>query len=341
MPLPLIPIILLGAGGASAITGIIKSIKAAVDTGEAKNTNVKANTVLDNAKKAVDFAGKASGQGLEALGAKKVFVINKSINRFVESFEKIKNIEMQDSSGLQELNKFVQDKQTFSEFKQMGGYVSSLLGGSIAGGLGGALTAFGAYSAAATFAAASTGTAIATLSGVAATNATLAFFGGGAIAAGGLGMAVGTAVLGGIVVGPALAILGFIVGANAEKNLENAKTNLAEARKIEAELSLAIDACNNIRRRAFLFIRLLLRLDAIFAPLIFQMENIIKDNGEDFSKYKEKDQETIAAAVSTAVAIKSVLDTPILTEDGKLTEISSDIAKTIFKEQFGKEVSIG
>ena len=45
------------------------------------------------------------------------------------------------------------------------------------------------------FATASTGSAIAGLSGAAATNATLAWLGGGAIAAGGGGMAAGAVVL--------------------------------------------------------------------------------------------------------------------------------------------------
>lgn len=50
---------------------------------------------------------------------------------------------------------------------------------------------------------ASTGTAISTLSGVAATKATLAWLGGGALAAGGLGVAGGAVVLGAITVGGA------------------------------------------------------------------------------------------------------------------------------------------
>ena len=82
---------------------------------------------------------------------------------------------------------------------------------------GGSLAAFGAYSAATTFATASTGTAIASLSGAAASNATLAFFGGGSLAAGGLGMAGGAAVLGGLVAGPALLVMGIIIGALGPK----------------------------------------------------------------------------------------------------------------------------
>ena len=57
---------------------------------------------------------------------------------------------------------------------------------------GGALTALGAYGAASALATASTGTAIATLHGVAATNATLAWFGGGSLAAGAVSSGMGT-----------------------------------------------------------------------------------------------------------------------------------------------------
>ena len=100
------------------------------------------------------------------------------------------------------------DETTFEEIGELGHFAASLATGSIAGAAGGALTALGAYSAAATFATASTGTAISTLSGAAASNATLAFFGGGSLATGGLGMAGGTAVLGGLVAGTALLVMG-------------------------------------------------------------------------------------------------------------------------------------
>ena len=65
--------------------------------------------------------------------------------------------------------------RNFNDLKDLGNFATSILSGVAGGAIGGALTAFGAYSAAGTFAAASTGTAIASLSGAAATNATLAF----------------------------------------------------------------------------------------------------------------------------------------------------------------------
>lgn len=126
--------------------------------------------------------------------------------------------------------------------------------------------------AAGVFATASTGTAIASLSGAAATNATLAFFGGGSLAAGGLGIAGGTAVLGGLVAGPALAVIGFVVGSKASANLDNAYSNLSKAEEFKEEMNTASSLCIGIRKRTAMFNRFLLSLNSIFEPLTYEMK---------------------------------------------------------------------
>jgi len=73
--------------------------------------------------------------------------------------------------------------------------------GTIAGGS----LAVGSWALVGALGSASTGAAISGLSGVAASNATLAWFGGGALAAGGAGVSGGMAVLGGIVAVPLIA----------------------------------------------------------------------------------------------------------------------------------------
>ncbi len=80
-------------------------------------------------------------------------------------------------------------------------------------------TALGTWALVGTLGSASTGTAIATLSGAAATNATLAWLGGGALAAGGGGMVVGALVLGGVVLLPAMAIMGIFSHIGASKRI--------------------------------------------------------------------------------------------------------------------------
>ncbi|GHU07204.1 hypothetical protein FACS1894151_01190 [Spirochaetia bacterium] len=88
------------------------------------------------------------------------------------------------------------------------------------GAVAGVSTALGTWALVGTFGIASTGTAIGTLSGAAASNAILAWLGGGSIAAGGGGMAVGTAVLGGLVAIPVLAISGLFQHLAANKKIK-------------------------------------------------------------------------------------------------------------------------
>lgn len=326
MPFPLIFIAIAAGTGA---LGIGKSVKAGVDTHKAKGINASANDLIDSAKRSLETARKNSSDAIQNLGKKKAEVLSQSVTYFVKEFEKIKYVDFQKSVGLNELSKFKVDKQSFKQLKEMGGFATSILGGVAGGTFGGALTAFGAYGAAGSLAAASTGTAITTLSGAAATNATLAFFGGGSLATGGLGIAGGTAVLGGLVAGPALAIMGFIVGAKASKAKDEALANYAQAQKISSELNLAVVLCNAISRRANMFSSLLNELDLRFGPIITAMKDIIADYGTDYRKYPKEAKQTIAAAATMAGTIKAVIDTPILTEDGNLTEESLQMYKEV------------
>lgn len=81
--------------------------------------------------------------------------------------------------------------------------------------------------------------------------------------------------------------------------------------------------------RATMFKRLLLKLDTVFAPLISRLEEIIKTSGTDYSTFTEEEQNVVAASMTMAKAIKSVLDTPILNEDGVLTSESLTTAENI------------
>lgn len=320
-----IPFLFIAIAAGTGLLGIGKSVKAGADKKTAKRVTEEANSILGSAKRRLNAARKKSAQGLEDLGRCKVRILDSSVNEFVRLFEKLKNVNLTNSTGLSELNKLMFDKQILKALKEMGGFASSFMGGVASGALGGALTAFGAYSAAGAFAAASTGTAISALSGAAATNATLAFFGGGSLAAGGLGMAGGTMVLGGLVAGPALAIMGFIVGAKASKAKDDAYSNLALARRNAKEMDLATTLCNAISARCEQFCVLLDQLDARFQPLVKALDDTIRMYGANYSKYPAKNKKLVAAAAAMAVSIKAVLDTPILTKDGQLTADSANV----------------
>ncbi|NLB80782.1 MAG: hypothetical protein GX800_04040 [Clostridiaceae bacterium] len=112
------------------------------------------------------------------------------------------------------------------------------------------------------------------------------------------------------------------MNASASKNLDNAYSNKAQAKVIAEELKVVTTLCNGISKRSDMFRDLLDKLNNVFIKLIDQLENIVSNSGTDYSKYTEKEQGIIAMAMSVAGAIKKVLDTPILTDDGKLTDES-------------------
>lgn len=326
MPLPLL---FIGAAAATGMFGAGKTVKAFSDNSKAKAINRIANDNVANAQELLEYERQEVSAALEKLGEEKIHILQHNVMDFLSTFEQIKNVDFTESTGLEELKNLHIDQSTFSELKELGNFALNVAGGVAAGAVGGALTAFGAYSAAMALGTASTGTAIATLSGAAATNATLAFFGGGSLAAGGLGMAGGMMVLGGLVAGPALMVMGLINGAKAQEKLNVALENKAEADEIAEALKTASFQCSAIRRRTYMFYQLLARLDAYFLPLIWKMQDIVKNEGTDYRTYKPESKKVIASAASVACSVKAVLDTPILTEDGDLTPESEQITSRI------------
>ena len=88
-----------------------------------------------------------------------------------------------------------------------------------------------------TFASASTGTAIASLHGAAATNATLAWLGGGSLASGGGGVALGSTVLTGITAAStgivALVGIGIVAGMIYSKSLPKPRSIMPQSKSSE------------------------------------------------------------------------------------------------------------
>lgn len=59
------------------------------------------------------------------------------------------------------------------------------------------------------------------------------------------------------------------------------------------------------------------------------MEDIFAAEGNDYSQYTLESKRVIASCASVAVSIKTLLDTPILTDDGLLTDASGATAANI------------
>ena len=331
MPLPLL---FIGAAAATGMFGAGKTVKAITDNSKAGNIIKIANKEVEDARETLEQKRLEVRESFDNLGKLKLTVLERNVMDFIYTFEKIKNVDFTDTIGIDELKNLHIDEASFKELKQLGNFAVNVAGGAAAGAVGGALTAFGAYSAAMTFASASTGTAIATLSGAATTNATLAFFGGGSLAAGGLGMAGGMAVLGGLVAGPALAVMGLITGAKAQEKVNKALESKAEADAVVESLNAASYQCSAIRRRIYMLYTLLSHLDAQFLPLIWKMQKVVETEGFDYRQYTPDSKKIVASAATIACTIKAVLDTPILNEEGELTEASEKLIETAGEKIF-------
>lgn len=310
----------------------VKNIKSFFNSKEARKNNDEAWRIHEEARENFEDQKELVRISLEVLGKEKIYMLQYPINKFSTLFTQIKNVEFRVNTEFDEVYKIKDMKLNITELKKMSN-IAEDIAKSILGGAGtGVLVSFGACGLASTFAVASTGTAISTLSGAAATNATLAFFGGGSLAAGGLGMAGGTAILGGLIAGPALMAMGFIMGNKARANLEDSYSNLAKARKDKEESEAACSLCRAIYRRSYMLTRLLIRLEAMTLPLLYRLENIIKIKGVDYNAYEESEKHSIAALVSTIQSIKAVLDTSLLTKEGALTKESEVVTKSIARK---------
>ncbi|MBP2242955.1 hypothetical protein J2Z40_003537 [Cytobacillus eiseniae] len=330
MPLPLIPAIAAGIAAVSAAAGVKKGFEAKKDMDRAKSLNQTSQDIAKESEEFIDMAREKTNEAITELGQEKIRILSTSINEFVQSFEKIKNINLKNSEGIDELKNFNPTSESFKQLKEASFEAKKVAINGLAAVGSGALLAYGTYSVVMSglgglIVTATTGTALGTLSGVAATNATLAWLGGGALSAGGLGMAGGMAVLGGLVAGPALAIGGAIFASQAKTALNDAYGNYDKAKVFKKQARNIGIALKGIFTRANQLTELLQKLDVFFVYQVKLLEEIIESKGVNWESYSKSEQQEIYKCVQLAQAIKVILDTSLLKQEGELDEMSEQV----------------
>jgi hypothetical protein len=316
MPLPLL---LIGLAIGSGLIGAKKGANAVTMNSQAKDIQEEAQNALEKAEKSLSRARKKTTKCLEELGKEKLLVWNKQIGSFVRTFEQIRNVEIEGQPITGELNGQAFDKSELAQMKDISVKAHEIVVGGFSAVGTGALVGVASYGGAMMFATASTGTAISTLAGAAATNATLAWFGGGALATGGLGIAGGTAVLGGLVAGPALAVGGAVLEAKARENLAKARSNMSEAKKAATQMKNATKVLKAISTVAEEYHSVVQRLAVKMDDALDSLGKVIDLQGTDYRRYGELDRRKVHLAVNFAQVMKLILEAPILTEDGALS----------------------
>lgn len=318
-----IPFILGGLAIAAAGYGAKKGLDAKNDFNEANELNKKAKKIYENSQMKLEGKKEDTNIMLKVLGKTKIDIYKGSLKEFVEVFSQIKNIDFKDNLELGLLPNL--DKQDMLNIKDTVLKMEEILGGGIAVLGSGALAGIGALGGVSAFATASTGTAIASLSGAAATNATLAWLGGGSLAAGGFGMAGGMVVLGGLVVGPALAVGGFIAALKAEEAKYTAQENYSKAKVARKEINAICTVLDGIFNQADEFSHILKELDKYLIKQNNKIKEIIKNKGNNYLNYSTTEKKQLMIAFSIAETIKNLCDTPIIDENGKITQQSKKV----------------
>lgn len=326
MALPLLIPIAIGVAG---LFGVGKTVKAAVDNSDANDIAKRAQRIVDDAQDKFERARKRTQNCLESYGNKKLDVYHTQLSDFLELLNKFRNLnEVLDDLKMQGLNLSLSE---INGMKKSCETASSIMAGIGAGVGTGALLAFGAYGGVMALGAAGTGTAISALSGVAATNATLAWIGGGTLAAGGLGVTGGLCVLGTMVAGPALLVFGSIMGSKASEKLSNAKSNLEKARTYEKEVDIQCQKLKMIDSVVQLLSDVLSELRGRLRRKIDELQLAAEICDYDFKKFSKEEQMLFIEASQYAKVINEICNHQLLNDKGELVSSMSSL-----QASFGK-----
>ena len=317
MPLPLIPVLIGGAALLAGGYGVKKGLDAKENFDRAKDISADAQRIYDDAVERLEEAREEAQASLEDLGRKKISIHKKFLLPFIETAQKIKNIEHNDDFDFDTDICITAD---LAEIQQISLEISSVLASGATALSSGALAGFGAFGAAGALASASTGTAISALSGVAAPNATLAWFGGGALAAGGLGMAGGTFVLGGIVAAPVLAVGGLVLASKSEEAIEDARSNLSKAKAAAESMRAACTGAQAIMDAADELRDIIEELTPYCYAFNRKLQAVVNEEiNYSIIKADPQNRFVVKTSFELAKTVSNILKTPLFDDAGAVT----------------------
>lgn len=322
MPIPLII-----AGLAASAVGVAGHLSAKETNERAETICRQAQCIYNEEKEMLESLQKETELSLIKLGDNKVQVLNDSMNRFVNNYSKVQLVEINYSTGLSELSRLTMDKQDVLQIAQMNDIYSS----TIASGATGAATG-------AAIALAASGNLVVVTSGIE--------LAGVALSVGEIGSAVGIAgsalSLGAsltpfaAVAAPVVMFTGISASLKADENLEKANAMYAESEAAVEKMKVSETLCKGITKKSDMFNDVLNELNSMFSECTILLDQLIRKKEKRLSKkqftsddFSENDLRLLAVTGSLAKAVKSIIDTPILTKEGMLSTESSGVYDSI------------
>lgn len=311
MPLPVLigMAALAGAGAVAGGSGMRKLRRA-------KSTVAERQVALDQAERLVHDQRVACEAAFRLLGGTKLATMEEALVPFHAAFQRLKNVELhvdtpeEGAPAIDQVCVVEAGRVTLSVLDTLSGL--GLAGAASLGASAGTTAAVGA------FATASTGTTISSLSGAAATNATLAWLGGGSLATGGGGVAAGTTVMAGVVAAPVMLVGGVFLHQKGRKSLANAEQFAADADAAAAKQREAAAILKAATGHATETRELLELLEPRLARRTGWLEAVTAARA-DWNEFDRHEQERIRELVVLAMATSRLVHTPVVDEEGSLT----------------------
>lgn len=313
MPLPLIPVILIGTGVVTGAGGAVLGLKGGYEIKRANGRIRAAGVLYETERAALEDYAATTNDTLRSLGAHQEQAYRAVVERMADFLRRHEKLVSESEKLLVDGLDAIAGQVSLD--KSLGQDAIAWMRGIAGSAVTGVGISAGLTTAVTTFATASTGTAISTLSGAAATNATLAFLGGGSIATGGGGMAVGAAALNFVTIGPAILVSGFVVAGQGEK----AKTKAVEN---EAAVNIAIAEAQEARAKFDAIIARAKELESLLDQLVVRASAAL-DQLESEPFNPEEHAIPFQQALTLTIAVRDIASTPVVDEAGDLNEATS------------------
>lgn len=227
------------------------------------------------------------------------------------------------------------DTRTLEEMKGVDMEASKLLETTAVAGAAGAAAVLGTPAlvtgTVGALATASTGTAISSLSGVAASNATLAWLGGGSLAAGGGGVAAGAAALTAITVGATSVVA--LLSAGTMASFHYAK-KLTEAKEYEKSVGIVVAGWEKAWTIMDGISVRVAELREVTEELRWRTVHLLDELDPLIPEFDFNDKGCVTVFNKCGRFIKTMAElaqTPLLGDDGNLTDESLEISATVRK----------
>ncbi|MGY1690373.1 hypothetical protein [Geodermatophilus sp. SYSU D01105] len=318
MVLPLIPLALIGLGASTGVGGLVTGVMGGLKMKDAQSIAEAARKRYDESTSLTEVRVGESNERIQEYGRQQEQARRLVIERMAAFIERHRQQVKQSAAQLLDgIDAEQRDVEAFTG--ALTADVNWVKGVGMA-----ALTGVGAYagipSAVTALGAASTGTAISSLSGAAAQSATMAWLGGGSLAAGGGGVALGTAALGVVTIGPTMLIGGLTLNVQGEKAM-------AEAKEYQAKVAVAVEEQAAFRSFLDALDTRVSEVGEVLAGLVTRAQealSILEQLDFDPKQHAAEFQR----ALSLTFAVRDVCKVPLIGDDGQM---NSDTSQLIIK----------